>query len=406
MRILFSHNAHPAQFRRLIPALVERGHEVVFLAQSNEWHAPEVEGYRLIPYQQSRSGGGPAIHPYLRRLESAVLHGQAVFRAAQGLRDQGWSPDVVVSHVGFGNGLYLSDCFPEARRVGFFEWFYRADGPDLAYLHPDGISTDHRLRLRGWNAMALLELASVDVAVTPTQWQCQQFPAWMQSRFAVIHEGIDVDHFAALRSAAPPPPPPFGLPDDPAIEVVTFLSRAFEEYRGLPQAMRALVALQQQRPHLHLLLAGSDAIAYGKPRSDGRSWRQWAIDELPLDPKRTHWLGILHTEQYEQLLACSDLHLYLTVPFVLSWSLLEAMAAGCCIVASDTEPVREVMRDQVSGALVPFFDEQRITAAMASLLDAPDQRQALAQGAQRAAERFDVRDGNAAWIRLLCEDTD
>ena len=134
MRVLFSHTSHPAQFRRLIPALVEQGHDVVFLAQFNEWHAPEVQGYRLISLPASPFWRGPHLHPYLRRFESAVLMGQAAFEVAQTLRSEGWIPDVVVSHVGFGNGLYLSDGFPEARRIGFFEWYYRADSPDLQFI--------------------------------------------------------------------------------------------------------------------------------------------------------------------------------------------------------------------------------------------------------------------------------
>ena len=122
------------------------------MAQSNEWHAPPVSGYRFVGYRQHRPGGGALIHPYLRRLESAVLHGQAVYSAGKKLIQEDWYPDVVINHVGFGNGLYLSDCFPRARRIGLFEWFYSPEGPDLTYLYPTGIDDDHRLRLRGWNA--------------------------------------------------------------------------------------------------------------------------------------------------------------------------------------------------------------------------------------------------------------
>lgn len=407
MRILFSHSTHPAQFRRLIPVLVRDGHEVVFLAKTNEWHAPEVSGYRLIPYQPVREGGGPHIHPYLRRFEMAVLDGQAAFSVAQKLRADGWIPDVVVSHVGFGSGLYLSDCFPEARRIGLFEWFYSGDGLDLRYLNPNGITADHRMMLRGWNAQALLELAAVDCAVTPTQWQRQQFPDWIQSRLRVIHEGIDLDQFVNLRDQdGSEHPRPFDLPDDPSLEVVTYLSRCFEEYRGFPQVMEALALLQSRRPKVHVLLAGSDEIAYGKPRSDGRSWRQWAMEELPLDPNRTHWLGILQTKQYEQLLAFSDVHLYYTVPFVLSWSLLEAMATGCCIVASDTEPVREVMAHGQSGVLVPFFEPEQAAQAVSELLEDPDRRRLLGRQARLAARQYGSLEGIASWRSLLCGDTD
>ncbi|QNJ01772.1 glycosyltransferase [Synechococcus sp. PROS-U-1] len=404
MRILFSHINHPAQFRRLIPALVAEGHDLIFLAQSNEWHAPDVTGYRLLPVRSHRDTGGPHVHPFLRRCESAVVLGQATFRAACDLKQQGWYPDVIVNHVGFGNGLYLSDVFPTARRVALFEWYYNADGSDLAFLRPEGVSDDHRLRLRTWNAQILLELADVDIAITPTTWQQEQFPSWIRPRLRVIHEGIDVPRLQALRHQIPKQRP-FCLPPGD-IEVVTYLSRCFEEYRGFPQAMHSLARLQRERPSVHLLLAGSDEIAYGSPRTDGRSWRQWANDELDLDPARTHWLGILQNEQYEQLLQCSDVHLYLTVPFVLSWSLLEAMAAGCAIVASSTAPVLEVMEHQQSGLLVDFWNEDMQVEAMHRFLNESEVRRHCSAGARIAASKYSAAEGLRQWRAVLCEDTD
>lgn len=404
MRILFSHTNHPAQFRRLVPALVAEGHEVIFLAQSNEWHAPQIAGYRLKPVHPHRSSGGAHVHPFLRRFETAVLLGQATFRSARELKQQGWYPDVIVNHVGFGNGLYLSDVFPKARRVALFEWYYNADGSDLAFLHPEGVSDDHRLRLRTWNAQTLLELADVDVAITPTIWQQMQFPSWIRPRLRVIHEGIDIHRLRGLRQQVQRIRP-FGLPPG-QIEVVTYLSRCFEEYRGFPQAMRSLARLQRERPKVHLLLAGSDEIAYGKPRSDGRSWRKWAVDELALDPARTHWLGILKSEQYEELLQCSDVHLYLTVPFVLSWSLLEAMAAGCAIVASRTAPVLEVMEHERSGLLVDFWKEDEQVAAMHRFLEETDLRRLCATGAKSEASKYSALEGIRQWRAVLCGDTD
>ena len=172
----------------------------------------------------------------------------------------------MISHVGFGNGLYLRDLFPDALRIALFEWYYNADGSDLAFLRPEGVPDDERLRLRGWNAQILLELAEVDLAVTPTRWQLQQFPAWMHSRFRVIHEGVDTDLMKPLRRLRQEIRP-FGLPQGKDVEVVTYLSRCFGVPQ-FPQAMRALAALQKatQRP----CRAGRfDEIAYGQPRADG-----------------------------------------------------------------------------------------------------------------------------------------
>ena len=399
MRILISHTNYPAQFRRLAPQLVEAGHEVVFLARNREWHAPEPGGVRLLTYQPHRQGGGEALHPYLRRFENCVLEGQAAYRACQQLIAEGWQPNWILNHVGFGNGFYLSDAFPRARRIGLFEWYYNAVGADLDFLRQGAVEPDRAMRLRTWNAQILQELAHCDLGVVPTQWQRQQFPAHLSSRLRVIHEGIDTETLANLRSAALPRPS--CLPNDPSIEILTYVSRGFEEYRGFPQAMQAIALLQQQRPQLHVLIAGSDLVAYGASRSDGRSWGEWARQDLPLDPHRTHWLGPLQEPEYHQLLAHSQVHLYLTVPFVLSWSLLEAMAAGCAIVASATAPVQEVLRDGESALLVEFFDPPAQAAAMAQLFDKPQLRCRLAAAAQAAAQPYAAENGWQAWQNLL-----
>ena len=400
MRILISHTNYPAQFRRLAPALVEAGHEVVFLARNREWHAPKpVKGLRLLTYQPHRQGGGEALHPYLRRFESCVLEGQASFRACQQLQEEGWQPDWILNHVGFGNGFYLSDAFPKARRIGLFEWYYNAVGADVDFLRQAPVEPDRAMRLRTWNAQILQELAHCEIGVVPTQWQRQQFPGHLSSRLRVIHEGIDTQALGKLRGAQLPRPA--CLPADPDLEILTYVSRGFEEYRGFPQVMQAIALLQQQRPRLHVLIAGSDLVAYGAPRPDGRSWGDWAKQELPLDPQRTHWLGPLQEPEYHQVLACSQVHLYLTVPFVLSWSLLEAMAAGCAIVASATPPVEEVLRHGESALLVPFFDPPAQAAALAQLLDEPALRSRLAGAAQAAAQAYEAEKGWQAWQALL-----
>jgi glycosyltransferase involved in cell wall biosynthesis len=399
LRILFTHNNYPAQFRRLIPALVERGCDIAFLCISKEWHAPTIAGVRILPFQPHRSLGGPVIHPYLRRFEEAVLQGQAAYRVADELHKSGWVPDCIINHVGFGNGLYLSDVFPNAHRIGLFEWYYNSANADVDFLNKGLVDNDKKLKLRTWNAQILLELACCDEALTPTNWQRNQFPSHLRSTLKVIHEGIDVELMRTLRKK---PLQRFScLPDDPNLEIVTYISRGFEEYRGFPQAMQALAELQRRRPRLHVLIVGNDGVAYGAARTDGRSWGKWALEEVPLDPSRTHWLGILQDAEYQQVLALSTVHLYLTVPFVLSWSLLEAMAAGCAIVASSTEPVLEVIKSRVSGILVDFFDPIAQADAVEELLINPDYRLQLASQAQAQAEKYSSRLGIESWLSLI-----
>ena len=399
MRILFSHNNFPAQFRRLAPALAAEGHDIVFLAQNREWHAHQFAGVRLKQYTPHRQGAGEALHPYLRRFEACVLQGQAVYRSCEQLKQEGWEPDWIINHVGFGNGLYLSDAFPRSRRIGLFEWYYNSQGADVDFLHRGPLEPDRALRLRTWNAQTLLEIADCDYGVVPTQWQLDQFPHHLRSRLCVIHEGIDVETLASLKSSSRARPS--CLPSDTEIEVLTYVSRGFEEYRGFPQAMEAIALLQAERPQLHAVIVGSDVVAYGGTRSDGRSWGEWAKEEVALDPERTHWLGALQTEDYHDVLAISDVHLYLTVPFVLSWSLLEAMAASCAIVSSATPPVEEVLEHKSSALLVDFFSPQAQAEAVNRLLDDPELRFSLAAEAQKRASAYQCANGLKAWMRLL-----
>ena len=167
-----------------------------------------------------------------------------------------------------------------------------------------------------------------------------------------------------------------------------------------PQA-EVICRLQQQRPKLHVLLAGHDGTAYGTPREDGRGWAEWARETLPLDPNRTHWLGSLQDHEYRQLLAVSDVHLYLTVPFILSWSLLEAMAAGCAIVASSTPPVLEVLEHERSALRVDFFDQKAHVEALGRSLDEPSLRVELGHQARQSAAFFGHQRGLQAWTQLL-----
>lgn len=407
MRILFCHTNYPAQFRRLAPALAEQGHEVVFLHKSVEWHAPSGLAVKRHTYQLSRLSGSEngALHPYLGRFEDAVLEGQAAAREAIRIRDSGFYPDVIVSHAGFGNGLYLKDVFPHARRIGFFEWYYTSGpGGDVHFLHAlhgQEVPLDRAMRLRTWNAVTLLELAQCHELVTPTQFQRQQFPEPFRSKFHVIHEGIDAKHLQSLKRQ--PLPRPSCLPSDPSIRIVTHVARGFELYRGFPQAIAALAELQRSMQDVHVLIAGVDQICYGGPSQapTGESWGVWAKQSSGLDLQRTHWLGALGTDDYQALLAHSEAHLYLTIPFVLSWSLLEAMAIGSPLVASDTEPVREVLSDGNNALLAPFDQSERLAAALQDcLLDRGAARERVAR-AQAHSSQYDASHGLEGWTRLL-----
>jgi glycosyltransferase involved in cell wall biosynthesis len=349
---------------------------VVFASEA----AGELPGVERRIYAPAR-GLSAQTHHYLRWSESAVLDGQAVYRACRALAEEGFVPDVVCAHAGWGPALYVKDAFPDCRLIGYFEWYYRGRGGDADYLAP--LPEDDALRLRTRNATLLLELAQCDAAVSPTRFQREQFPAMARDRLMVLHDGIDTDYFApAVRRK--------WLPG--AEQVVTYATRGMEPYRGFPHFMRALVLLQRRHPRLHAVVAGEDAVFYGRPLPPGETWRQRMLAELPeLDLARVHFTGALSTADYRALLWGSDVHVYLTVPFVLSWSLLEAMACGCLVVGSDTAPVREVIEDSVNGLLVDFRDPRALAERIEAGLAQPD-RGMRAAARQTVVERFALRD--------------
>jgi glycosyltransferase involved in cell wall biosynthesis len=328
-------------------------------------------------------------HPYLRRMEDAVLHGQAVARILLKLKAQGWRPDTILAHPGWGETLYAKDVFPDARLVHYCEWFYNApplegldqidrDGCDgTAWPYADigfdpefPVTFDDLARIRSWNALHLLNLNNCDVGISPTHWQKAQHPKAYLDRIVVAHEGIDTGNLG------PDPDAVFRTPsgevlkaNDPNKPVITYVARNLEPYRGFHTFMRALPAVQKEHRNAHVVIVGGDEVSYGSRPKDAKNWREKMLAEVgsQLDPARTHLLGKVPYADYRCILQVSSAHVYLTYPFVLSWSCLEAMASGCLMVAGEVAPVREVLADGRSGLLAQPFDirdlSRKLTAA-------------------------------------------
>jgi glycosyltransferase involved in cell wall biosynthesis len=369
MRILFLHPNFPGQFRYLATALgADPHHQVVFATSRREGSIPGV--YKVI-YQESRPVD-PHTHPYVRSLEAAVLQGQAVYRLAQQLKAQGFVPDVVFGHSGWGPTLFIKDLFPKARLCCYFEWFYQAHGSDADFDPADPLDADAEARIRVKNAPILLDLYACDAGLSPTHWQRQQFPAEFHHKIAVRHDGIDTEFFRP-QAGARLKLPAIGLDLADVDEVITYATRGMEPYRGFPQLMEAVAMIQARRPQCHVVIVGADQVAYGKRLSNGKTYKQLMLESLTFDHNRLHFTGILPYHQYLQVLQASSAHIYLTRPFVLSWSMLEAMATGCLVIGSDTQPVREVIMDGTNGLLVDFFSPTAIADRVDEVLDHPDQ---------------------------------
>ena len=389
MQILFLHQNFPGQYRHLAPAMAKRkGNRVVGLGQNE---TPLIPGITQLRYKPPEPGKTTP-HPYLVRTEGHIRHGQAAARAALQLRDKGFRPDLICAHPGWGEALFLRDVFPDAKMILYWEYYFRAQGGDIGFDPPGGaVSLDEAARTRVQNTIQLLQLEAADWGVSPTRWQWSRYPEWARERISVIHEGIDT------AIATPDGPAEFTLPDGRRLtradEVVTYVARNLEPYRGFPQFMRALPSLQRMRPEAQLVVVGSDGVSYGRPPAEGGTWREVMLRELAgkIDLSRVHFVGRVPYAQLLSLFRLTRAHLYLTYPFVLSWSMLDAMACGAPILGSATAPVTEVIQDGVNGRLVDFFAPEAIAEDLAGMLADPAAQAPLRQAArQHVLERYDL----------------
>jgi glycosyltransferase involved in cell wall biosynthesis len=365
MKILFLHPNFPAQFRHLATVLgQDRQNKVVYATNRREGN---ISGVDKVIYEKSRTAR-PETHHYVRPLENAVLEAQGVYRVAQKLKDQGFYPDVVYGHSGWGPTLFMKDIFPKATLICYFEWFYKAYGSDASFDPSDPINADDEARIRIKNAPILLDLATCDRGLSPTAWQRSQFPPEFHPKIKVHHDGIDTNYFQPLPNAKLSIPR-LNLNLTEVEEVITYVARGMEPYRGFPQLIETISILQKKRPQCHFVIVGKNRVAYGKSLPDGKTYKEAMLEKFPLDMERVHFTDLLPYDEYLHVLQASSVHLYLTRPFVLSWSMLEALSTGCLIVASNTEPVTEVIEDNVNGLLVDFFDPQQISDRIIEALD-------------------------------------
>ncbi|KMO20486.1 glycosyltransferase family 4 protein [Methylobacterium platani] len=394
MRVLFVHQNFPGQYRHVAPALAARpGTEVVALGINP---APALPGVRHLRYAvPGRSTAG--IHPLAASFETATLRGEAAARAGLALKAEGFAPDVICGHSGWGETLFLKDVWPGARLLTFAEFFYAATGADSGFDPEFPPAEGDAWRTRARNAGQLVAFEASDRLVSPTAWQASRIPAAFRDRLSIIHDGIDTD---LLR---PDPGARITLGRDrlslgAGDEVVTFVNRNLEPYRGYHSFMRALPEILRRRPRARAVIVGGSDTSYGARPPAGRAshhrtWRDIFLDEVKadLDLSRVHFVGKIPYRDYVDLLRISAVHVYLTYPFVLSWSMLEAMALGACVVGSATPPVEEVIRDRRNGILVDFFSAAAIAEAVVAALADPGTVAPLRAAARQTALAYDLR---------------
>lgn len=388
-KYLFIHQNFPGQFVHVAAELVRLGHEVVALGIKGRG----LTGVRYVRYAP-KPPVPPSSVPEARDFETKIVRGLACAQAMAQLSASGFQPDVIVAHPGWGESLFCKDVWPSARLVMFAEFFYSSQGADYNFdpeFAHDSLAARARLRLK--NSVHLQALQAADTVYTPTQWQRSQLPLQYRDKAQVIFDGIDTTR------VAPNPQVSIRLKRDKltltaANEVITFVNRNLEPYRGFHVFMRALPEILRQRPNAHCLIVGRDEVSYGTPPESGGTWRHVMLAEVAgqLPMERVHFLGGLAYADYLRVLQLARCHVYLTYPFVLSWSCLEAMSAGRVVVASNTGPVREVIEHGVNGLLVDFFDIQALASQVIEVLSASDAFAHLGrQARQTVIARYDLQ---------------
>lgn len=388
MRVLFIHQNCPGQYRYLSRFVASKpGNQAVFITQTGK---PDVPGVAKFEYQPKRKPS-PETHYYIRSFEAGILNGQGVARTALALKNKGFKPDIVCAHPGWGESLYIKDIYPDVPLLNYCEFYYRTTGADVGFDPENPVKLDDQTRVRTRNALHLLSIEGCDQGISPTEWQRAQFPEVYQDKIRVIHDGINAE------AACPNADATFALPGGRSLsrndEVVTYVARNLEPYRGFPTFMRAVAEVCSRRPNCHFLIVGGDDVSYGRRLSGGQTYRQKMLSEVKIDPERVHFLGRVPYARFINVLQVSSAHVYLSYPFVLSWSMLEAMAAGCLVIGSDTAPVTEVIAEGKNGLLADFFAPTAIADRIDEVLNHKNRLEALrVQARKTILERYALGD--------------
>ena len=371
MKILFVHQNFPGQFLHLAPEMQRRGHECLALTDSANTRPSVIP---VLKYRHNAPSVDAAACRLGRNYTQMSDRAVSVARACMQLRNEkGFMPDVIFGHSGWGETLFLKEVWPEAKLLVYAEFYYSGRGRDVGFDPEfEAPSFDGIMMAQGRTTHLGQAMLHADAGLSPTKWQASTYPAVLRDRIKVIFDGVNTDVMV------PNPAATLTLPNGKTLragdEVLTFVNRNLEPYRGYHIFMRALPAVLAARPDAQVVLVGGDEVSYGRAAPDGKSWKQIFLDQVKdrLDLSRVHFLGKVPYPTFVSLMQISRAHAYLTYPFVLSWSMLEAMSAGALVIGSRTAPVQELINDGVNGRMVDFFDVEGWSRMLIKALAHPD----------------------------------
>jgi glycosyltransferase involved in cell wall biosynthesis len=385
VKFLFVHQNFPGQFLHIVRHLVAAGrHEIVFITEPNANH---MDGVRKVPYRKP-SPSPQEVHIAARELDGGVRRAEIVAGMARNLKTLGFTPDIMIGHHGWGEMLNLIDVWPGVPLLGYLEFYYQIEGIDVGFDPEFPTDVQDYARIRAKNAINHIALNLGQHGQTPTEWQLSTYPAWARPRIELLREGVNLDVCKPEPKVRRAPLKIGDMTIRPGDRLVTYVSRDLEPYRGFHPMMRALPHLLRARKDLRVVMVGGDGVSYGNMPADG-TWRQVMLREVgkELDFNRVVFPGRLDYRSYLALLQRSDAHVYLTYPFVASWSLRESLAIGCAVVGSDTPPVREFITDGENGLLASFFDPAGLARKILTVLEDAALSRRLRERARAYAEQ-------------------
>ncbi len=401
MKFLFVHQNFPGQFLHIVRHLVSsRQHDIVFITEPND---NVLQGVRKVPYVKPPPAAQEA-HIASRELDGGVRRAEAVGRTAANLKLLGYEPDIIIGHQGWGEMLNLRDVWPTTPMLGYMEFYYQPVGIDVGFDPEFPIGIEDFPRIRAKNAINHIALNLEAEGQSPTEWQISTYPEWARKRINLLWEGVNLDVCKPDPKVRRAPLTIGGMTIAPTDKLVTYVSRDLEPYRGFPLMMRTVPHLLKARKDIKIVMIGGDGVSYGNPPVGAATWREVMSKEIGagLDPSRVVFPGRVPYDTYLSVLQRSDAHVYLTYPFVASWSLREALAIGCAIVGSDTQPVREFITHNKNGLLASFFDPEALAKTVVNLIGDPALSNRLrANARQYAEERLSMADYLKAYEALI-----